>query len=55
MVIAEDKVTIPIKNLPGSTDLKFRLTAVTNYESDTFKSDPVVITPDSCSTPAGGT
>ncbi|XP_066919336.1 fibronectin type III domain-containing protein-like [Clytia hemisphaerica] len=53
MVISEDKLSIPVKNLPGSTDLKFRLTAVTYYESETFKSDSVVIVPDSCSTPAG--
>ena len=45
---------IPINKLPASTDLKFRLTAVTSFEGDDFKSDPVVVVPVDCSTPAGG-
>ena len=48
------QLTIPVTELPPSADLVFRVTAVTEFEGDVYKSDPVPLNSKSeCVTPAG--
>lgn len=48
------QLTIPVAELPPSADLVFRVTAVTEFEGDVYKSDPVTLNSKSeCVTPAG--
>ena len=48
------QLTIPVEKLPPSADLVFRVTAVTEFEGDTYKSDAVKMnSPSDCVTSSG--
>lgn len=53
-MIEETKVVISIDQLPPSADLVFQVTAVTEFEGERFKSDPVTMNaPSECVTVGG--
>lgn len=50
--ITDTSVVLKTDKLPPNAELKFRITAVINYEGTTYNSSKV-IAPDNCKTPIG--